>query len=786
MTQTIQQDIMDTVNASGVCNVSLPEEIKANVSLYDNATDTTGKPASLVSILEGIKSGKWEDRIIKLRAMHDDKQKAFKKTLPGFTTSGLFSTRKIDGLIKPSGFIVIDVDAQENSILRENFKEIRQKLTLDRYTYCLFTSCRGNGIAVVLRIDETKHLESFLFLEKYYRETYGLVIDKACKDITRLRFVSYDKDLYLCESADKVQPQVCQREAKKAYAEGNEKELIEFFIKNDVLIGDDTYDCWLKIGFAIANTFGEAGRQYFHALSKASPKYKFDECDKKYTNCLETNQGAVNFGTIVHMAMNQMPLKSAVSDCFMLPGNTKEKPLELDDTQQNETKPSVRFNLTDLGNAKRLVEQYGKRIRYCYAWKKWLVWNGKAWIIDGNGELSRLAKDSVKRIYKESFLIADEEIRKTIAKWAIKSEDEKRINSMVSLAKSEIGVPVSPQELDTDLYLLNCLNGTSDLKTKQLEPHNPQNLITKIIPVKYDPAAKCPQWIEFLETIMNWNYDLISFLQRAIGYSLTGDTSEQCLFLLLGAGANGKSTFLNIVNYLLGDYAQMAIFDTFLAKKEERSVNNDIARMQGKRFVSAIESEGERRLSEVLIKQLTGGDVITARFLFAEFFEFIPQFKIWLACNHKPTIRGTDHAIWRRIRLIPFNVTIPEADRDKHLAEKLRAELPGILAWAVGGCLEWQKSGLQTPDEVKQATNEYQTDMDVIQAFLDDRCFIKVESTDVKTLSGKLYEAYASWCSENGETPLNNRSFGRRLTEKGCITKQSGGKRWLLGVGLTN
>jgi putative DNA primase/helicase len=241
---------------------------------------------------------------------------------------------------------------------------------------------------------------------------------------------------------------------------------------------------------------------------------------------------------------------------------------------------------------------------------------------------------------------------------------------------------------------------------------------------------------------------------------------------------------LNVVSFLLGDYAQTSIFDTFLAKKEERSVNNDVARMQGKRFVSAIESESERRLSEVLVKQLTGGDTITARFLFAEFFEFKPQFKIWLACNHKPVIRGTDLAIWRRIRLIPFSITISENERDKHLTKKLETELPGILTWAVQGCLEWQKEGLKTPGEVKDATNEYQTDMDVIQAFLDDRCFIMTTSDDVKTVSGKLYEVYVNWCSENGETPLNNKSFGRRLTEKGFVSKQSGGKRWLHGVGV--
>jgi len=273
---------------------------------------------------------------------------------------------------------------------------------------------------------------------------------------------------------------------------------------------------------------------------------------------------------------------------------------------------------------------------------------------------------------------------------------------------------------------------------------------------------------------------LISFLQRAIGYSLTGDTSEQCLFLLFGVGANGKSTLLNIISFLLGDFAQTATFDTFLLKNQERSINNDIARMQGNRFISAIEAEGERRLSEVLIKQLTGGDTITARFLFAEFFDFKPQFKIWLACNHKPIIKGTDHAIWRRIKLIPFNVTIPEADRDKYLTEKLQAELPGILAWSVQGCLEWQKEGLKTPDEVKQATNEYQGDMDTIGAFLSECCILTPE---VKAKASELYGAYKEWCEAGGEHTLSQRCFGLRLTEKGLERIKSSGNYWK-GIGI--
>ncbi len=439
------------------------------------------------------------------------------------------------------------------------------------------------------------------------------------------------------------------------------------------------------------------------------------------------------------------------------------------------------FNCTDLGNSKRLISQHGDKIRYCFAWKKWLVWDGKTWSIDNNGQILRLAKDTVKRIYEEAGLISDESQRKVVARWAVSSESEHRLNAMVTLAQSEESIPISPQELDVNPYLLNCLNCTIDLRTGQLRQHNSRDFITKTIPVEYDPASQCPQWLEFLETIFAFNYDLIRFIQRAVGYTLTGDVSEQCLFLLHGHGANGKSTLIDIVSMLLGDYSQGADFETFLIHKNE-IIRNDLARMTGRRFISAIESEGERRLAEVLVKQLTGGDTITARFLFGEFFDFKPTFKIWLAANHKPNIKGTDYAIWRRIKLIPFNITIPEDKRipKSKLIEMFSKELPGILTWAVQGCLEWQRSGLKTPEEVKVATNSYREEMDSIGAFLGECCILTPE---VKAKASDLYDVYKEWCENGGEYALSQRSFGLRLTERGLERVKSSGNYWK-GIGI--
>lgn len=412
--------------------------------------------------------------------------------------------------------------------------------------------------------------------------------------------------------------------------------------------------------------------------------------------------------------------------------------------------------------------------------EKWLVWDEKTWYIDNDGQILRLAKDTVKLIYQEAAQFSDENRRKAVAKWAVTSEAEKQLKSMVSLAQSESGIPIPPSQMDTSHYLLSCQNGTIELKTGVLKQHDPQDFITKRLFVEYNPQAACPKWIEFLETIFNWNYDLIQFVQRAVGYPLTGDVSEQCFFLLYGTGANGKSVFLKTMTNLLCDYAQTADFETFLAKKNDGGVRNDIARMQGRRFISAIEAESGKRLSENLIKSLTGGDAISARFLFAEFFDFSPIFKLWLAANHKPKINGTDHAIWRRIRLIPFAVTIPEDKQDRHLEKKLKAELPGILTWAVQGCLAWQRTGLQTPTEVRNATIGYREEMDSIGAFISDCCALL---PDAKVQAGKLYEAYKKWAEENGEFILKQRDFGMRLSERGLERIESSG-HWRKGIGL--
>jgi putative DNA primase/helicase len=334
---------------------------------------------------------------------------------------------------------------------------------------------------------------------------------------------------------------------------------------------------------------------------------------------------------------------------------------------------------------------------------------------------------------------------------------------MVRLAQSEPGVPVRLEELDTDPWRLNVPNGTLDLRTGALHPARPADLLTKLAGVAYDPTAPCPQWERFLGTVLNQDADLIRFLQKALGYTLTGDTREQCLFLLYGTGANGKSTLLTTVRKVCGDYARQTPTETLLLKRGD-AIGNDVARLCGARFVVAVEAEGGRRLAEVLVKQLTGGDTVAVRYLYQEAFEYAPTFKLFLAVNHKPVVQGTDNAIWRRMRLIPFAVTIPIEAQDRELGDKLQTELPGILRWMVEGCLAWQREGLGIPQAVQSATEGYRGEQDVLAQFLTERCSLG-QGEQVK--SSDLYAEYAGWCAQAGESRLSPRELASRLQEGG-------------------
>ena len=438
--------------------------------------------------------------------------------------------------------------------------------------------------------------------------------------------------------------------------------------------------------------------------------------------------------------------------------------------------------LTDEGNARRLVKMHGNDIRYVHEWKKWLVWDGTRWCVDSGGMMiDRLAVSVIAEIFREASDAEDKADRRKIAAWAKATESNNRIKAMIERTKSRVSMAV--EQLDSDLWLFNCINGTVNLRTGVLQSHNRNDYLTKITYVKHDKTADAPVFHGFLDKALRGNQDMIRFLQRAIGYSMTGNTGEECLFFIYGEGRNGKTKFLEAIERVLGDYASWASSDSFMEQKFGNNVRNDLAALAGVRFAPTEETKDGGALSEAMVKKLTGGGAIQARFLYSDFFEFKPQFKIWLASNSKPIIRGDEVAIWDRLHLIPFTVYIPFEERDKELPQKLSAEGPGILRWAVEGCMEWQRmNGLVPPREVREATEDYRSEMDKLKDFLEDECVLAAHA---RVSTAALWKAYEQWGDEQGEKYLLNRRRFKQQLEKRSVTQGRNMKeRYWLGVGL--
>lgn len=371
-----------------------------------------------------------------------------------------------------------------------------------------------------------------------------------------------------------------------------------------------------------------------------------------------------------------------------------------------------------------------------------------------------LAKLLAHSIYQEGDALDDNDARIAVARHAKASQQAPRLKAMLELAQSIPELVAHSTQLDSHDLLLGVANGVVNLKTGRLQPAKPEDHITRHSPVAFDAKATCPLFLTFLNQVTDGNKPLITYLQRVVGYCLTGDTSEQCLFFLYGNGANGKSTFLNVVRELHGtELARQTPAETLMARKNS-SATNDLARLQGVRVVMANEVEDGALLAESLVKQLTGGEAVTARFLYGEFMEFMPKFKLFIAGNHKPTIRGRDPGIWRRMRLIPFVVTFPPAQRDKHLQSKLHAELPGILSWAIKGCLAWRKSGLAQPQLITDAVKSYREEMDLLAAWISDCCVVGAQH---EWKSRHAYQNYKMWAEGGGYKPMSEGMFSRDL-----------------------
>jgi putative DNA primase/helicase len=444
-----------------------------------------------------------------------------------------------------------------------------------------------------------------------------------------------------------------------------------------------------------------------------------------------------------------------------------------------------RQKLTDYGNAERLVARHGQDLRFSPG-LGWLVWDGARWQRDADGEALRRMKETIRAEWAKVAHISDRDERNAMVSHLNRSESARGLKAGLEVAQSERPLVVGPDQLDRDPWLLAVENGTLDLETGKLRPPQRDDLITRTATAAFVADARSDLWERFLETVTGGDQELKSFLQRAVGYSLTGFTSEEVLFFCHGPAASGKSTFLEAIKGVAGEHALTTDFETLLKRSGGSGVRNDIARLAGARIVVGVEVDEGRALADGLIKQLTGGDRITARLLYKEYFEFTPRFTLWLAANDRPYVRESDTGMWRRIVQMPFTEAIPEGQRDPALKHKLRDDpdvRSAILAWALEGSLAWQKEGLQVPDRVRTYTEEYRAEVDPLTEFFEEYALF---AANERVERARLLEAYRAWAHRAGEQAVGPKALASALKRRGVSDGgKSGVSRYWQGISLT-
>lgn len=439
------------------------------------------------------------------------------------------------------------------------------------------------------------------------------------------------------------------------------------------------------------------------------------------------------------------------------------------------------FRMSDTGNAEMATEALRGRFLYIIERNAWFIFDGRRWTEDKGNLIRNAFTDAVLENHRMALSISDSDTRIKVVKWLTQCENSARITNAIMELQHQSGMFAYLKEFDNDPFILNCENGTLNLITNELHPHHSTDKLMRLANVEYEPGAVCPQFVSFIQEIMCGDAEKIRYLQKCLGYGLTGKTSEQTLFTWRGSGANGKSSLQQIMVALAGDYVAISSPDLIL-EKNIGQISNDLARLQGIRMVFMSEPEPTKRISVSAVKVMTGEDKVIARFLYGEFFEYDPKLKLFISTNHMLKVLATDYAFWRRQSILPFDFIVPPTKIDYGLVAKLLHERSGILNWLLAGLQLWMEEGLKKPEAVEQSTENYKNSMDAIGIFIDECCELVRSATCKK---GELYKAYTTWCIESGEHSISQKDLSVRMSERGFKSgrDRNGDRAWLdIGV----
>ena len=775
----------------------------AHVSMFRSALDPKPvKSESIEAVLDGIGDGRWKKTIARLRyilAEDAEKYRAEKKNLPAVTFSGEFSTRANGALVKHSGYICLDLDGLEDD---ERLDAAQKKIIADPYSAWCFVSPSHAGLKIGVKIPEAKtadeHRLLFEAVERYYRKDLGLTLDHAGKDVARLCFVSYDPDIFVRMTAEpfpvEIESERAFRAATPRAREEKQVSVIEAFNRRhtiEEMLKRHGYAPrgrrYIRPGGSTPSVQVSDGKSFHH--SSNDPLHGPHLIDPFDVFLAYEHGGSLTDAVRAAadlLGMRGAGVKKNSGGNGDDPAGSGAPPPEEGGERRAGRGYDGEYNYTDLGNALRLVETYGDVIRYNQEpFRKWLWWNGKHWQFDRTNKIYEYIDRVIRDMYREVETLESGERRKRLASWALQLEGMKRQNAMVSKSETMQRIAVSAEDLDSNPWLLNVANGTLDLAAGDVtfREHRQEDYLTRAIEAEYDPEARCPEWEKFLGEIFEHDAELIQFVQRAVGYSLTGDISEQCLFFAYGTGANGKSVFFNTLEMLFGEYFYRAPSEMILQQKNTQ-IPADVANLKGKRFVVSSELEENRRLAEARVKSLTGSDTIEARKLYGDWFSFQPTHKLWMFGNHKPVISGGDEGIWRRVRVIPFTVYIPEDARTpmRDMLDTFRGEMPGILNWALEGYQRYREAGFPLPKAMIDAGNQYRDEMDQVGQFIKECCVV---NRNIESNGKEIWQAYHGWCDDQGEHSMGGRRFYAKLRERGLEVRAGTGNRTeIIGLGL--